>query len=106
MGDGAAVALAWEDEDGAHHVPVVPGRVLVLGRDPACDLVLANLSVSRRHAEVHGADGGAVVRHRSRTSPTWLNGRLIVGEAPLAPGDVLRLGIVELRVVGGRAPGP
>lgn len=102
MGDGAAVALVWEDDDGAHRVPVAAGQVLVLGRDPACAVALANLSVSRRHAEV-GCDaaGAAFVRHLSRTSPTWLNGRLIVGEAPLAPGDVLRLGIAELRVASG-----
>lgn len=102
MADGAAVALAWEDGGGAHRVPVGPGGVLVLGRDPACDVVLDNLSVSRRHAEVRAGDqGGPRVRHLSRNSPTWLNGRLIVAEAPLAPGDVLRLGIVELRVVEG-----
>ena len=98
----ARVALVWEDDDGAHRVPLAPGGVLRLGRDPACDVALSNLGVSRRHAELRvGEDGGALVRHLSRNSPTWLNGRLIVGEAPLVPGDVLRLGIVELRVEAG-----
>lgn len=100
--DPAGVALAWEDDDGAHSLPLTPGGVLALGRDPACDAVLANLSVSRRHAELGVDDAGrAYVRHLSRKSPTWLNGALIVGQAPLTPGDVLRLGIVELRIVAG-----
>lgn len=34
------------------------GTVRVIGRDAACEVVLPDLSVSRRHAELRDRDGG------------------------------------------------
>ena len=70
------------------------GRI-VLGRSSGCHLVLADDSVSRRHAELLVSDGRWHVRDLGSTNGTWLNGRQ-VGDAEVRPGDVLHLGACEL----------
>jgi FHA domain/Domain of unknown function (DUF1707) len=70
------------------------GRI-VLGRSSGCHLVLADDSVSRRHAELIALDGRWHVRDLGSTNGTWLNGRQ-VGDAEVRPGDVLHLGACEL----------
>jgi pSer/pThr/pTyr-binding forkhead associated (FHA) protein len=92
------LALSWRRNDVTHRIALADGP-LVLGRDPACDVVLDNLSVSRRHAQI-GRDGDRfVLRALSRTSPTRLNGRVVVRDAALSAGDVVELAMVRLDVV-------
>ena len=86
MADGA---LAAGDQ-------LAAGRI-VLGRSSGCHLVLADDSVSRRHAELQVIDGRWHVRDLGSTNGTWLNGRQ-VGDAEVRPGDVLHLGACELRL--------
>jgi FHA domain/Domain of unknown function (DUF1707) len=70
------------------------GRI-VLGRSSGCHLVLADDSVSRRHAELVAFGGRWHVRDLGSTNGTWVNGRQ-VGDAEVRPGDVLHLGACEL----------
>jgi len=92
------LVLAWTQDDRPMRLPLAADRPVTLGRDPAGDVVFADATVSRRHAEVFARDGRFWVHPLSRKNPTWLNGRLVVGEAPLAAGDVLRLAVTEMRV--------
>jgi hypothetical protein len=70
------------------------GRLFV-GRTEDNDLVLPSLYVSRRHAVLLIADGGAyVVDMRSRNG-TQVNGRTITDEA-LEPGDLIGIGNYRL----------
>jgi pSer/pThr/pTyr-binding forkhead associated (FHA) protein len=97
-----ALGLRWQEEDRTVILPLPEDRALVLGRDPECDLVFEDLSVSRRHCEIApDGEGGWRLKHLSYKNPTWLNGALVVDEAPLAAGDVLQLTVVEVRVVAG-----
>ena len=73
---------------------------VTLGRSTACDVVVGEETVSRFHAELrHGDHDAWVVRDLDSTNGTWLNGSRVT-EAPVARGDVLRLGRlrVELRL--------
>jgi hypothetical protein len=70
---------------------------LVVGRHPACDVVLDDLSVSRRHARLTFRDGNWVLCDLSSTNGTRLNGRPVV-RCRLLPGDVLRLGDAPLQI--------
>jgi pSer/pThr/pTyr-binding forkhead associated (FHA) protein len=70
---------------------------LVLGRDPICDVVLAEGSVSRRHAQLRFHDGGWTLRDLDSTNGTRVNG-LRVGRCKLRPGDRLALGKERLLV--------
>lgn len=93
----ASLQLVWSEDGEEQRLPLSPTEVTSLGRDPACAARFANLAVSRRHAEVRPSEAGWTLRALSRSSPTWLNGALLVGDAPLRAGDVVRLGVIELR---------
>jgi pSer/pThr/pTyr-binding forkhead associated (FHA) protein len=70
---------------------------LVIGRSSGCELVLADDTVSRRHAELFTEDGRWLLRDLDSSNGTWLNGRRIV-EAEVRRGDVLHLGGCRLRL--------
>ncbi len=70
---------------------------------PSVDLTPYNgsqLGVSRKHAIIIRQESGYVVKDIGSTNGTWLNdGRLIPDEIyPLQPGDLLRLGQINLNV--------
>lgn len=85
-------------------VPLGPRATFVVGRDPACDVVLVDPRVSRRHLEI--ANEGETPRFRDLGSSngTRLNG-VPVERGELALGDVLALGDSELVVEPGDAAG-
>ena len=66
-------------------------RPLVVGRGAACDIRLADPSVSRRHALLEVRDGGVWVVDLDSSNGVYVNGRR-VSRAVLGPGDVLTLG--------------
>jgi len=70
---------------------------LMVGRHPACDVVLEDLSVSRRHARLTFRDGNWVLCDLRSTNGTRLNGRSVI-RCRLLPGDRLRLGDAALQV--------
>ena len=74
-----------------------PDRDLVIGRDHACDVVLSDLSVSRRHARLIPRDGRWILQDLASTNGTMVNGRP-VGRCELRPGDRLVLGAQRLQV--------
>jgi hypothetical protein len=51
---------------------VALGQTIVLGRDAACDIRMADPRVSRRHASIQRVDSGWVVRDLGATNPTRL----------------------------------
>jgi len=73
------------------------GESIVLGRHPACDIVLDSASVSRRHARILNFGGRYFVEDLQSRNGTLLNGKPISERQPLTDGD--RLGICELTFV-------
>ncbi len=69
---------------------------LVLGRDAACDVVVTNKDVSRRHAEILATPNGYVLVDSS-TNGTFVNGQRVTGQMILARADVIRVGTDEFR---------
>ena len=98
------LALRWEAEGRSRQLVIPSDRTITLGRDPSCDAVFAHQTVSRCHASVFLREGRAFLRPQSRVSPTWLNGRLVLGDAPLLAGDRLQLAIVAIDVVAWQTP--
>ena len=70
----------------------------VLGRFERADLVLADSAVSSEHARVSRVGRAWVVADLGSTNGTRVNGSPVQGETVLAPGDVLGLGNVKLKV--------
>ena len=73
------------------------GGRLVLGRSSGCQLVFADDTVSRRHAELRFDDGRWMLRDLGSSNGTWVNGRRVL-EAEVAPGDEVQLGDCALRL--------
>ena len=71
---------------------------LVLGRDPACDLVLEGDRISERHARILVQDGAWEVEDLGSTQGTRVNG-VEVSRAPLAIGDVIQVYRTVLRLL-------
>jgi hypothetical protein len=70
---------------------------LLIGRHPACDVVVADPSVSRRHAQLTFRDGVWVVQDLASTNGTAVNGEL-VGRAALHSGDLVELGAQPFQI--------
>jgi len=64
----------------------------VLGRSREADVVLDDVNVSRKHAEIRPSGGSWTVRDLGSTNGVKVNGRRIDGAQSLKPGDVIELG--------------
>jgi len=85
---------------GAVHEVALEGKVASVGRDPTCDIVINDPKCSRRHAVVESGPDGLVIRDSGSANGILVNGRR-TERAPLAAGDVFRIGDVEVAVKGG-----
>jgi hypothetical protein len=70
---------------------------IVLGRGSGCTVVLADITVSRRHAELVLRDGRWILRDLGSSNGTWVNGRQ-VGATEVRSGDLIVLGDCRLRL--------
>ena len=74
---------------------VIESDVTRAGRHPDSDIFLDDITVSRRHAEIHRGHEGYSVRDAGSLNGTYLN-RERIEEAPLANGDELQIGKFRL----------
>ena len=89
-----------DEATGAH--PAVAGSpVIVIGRDPAADLVLDDPMVSGRHAELRTVDGIPRIVDLSSRNGIFLDGAR-VQDAPLTLGSVVLIGSTTLVFDGTR----
>ncbi|MEU9311825.1 FHA domain-containing protein [Streptomyces sp. NPDC048256] len=78
----------------------LPSRTVRIGRAADNDLVVDDLVVSRRHAELRAlSDGGHEIVDLGSHNGTYLNG-LPVTRAPLDPGDIVGIGHSDFCLVG------
>ena len=84
---------------GGVHDIAIEGAIAVVGRDPSCDLVLNDPKSSRRHAVVESGPDGLVIRDTGSANGISVNGKKTERSA-LKPGDVFRIGDVEVTVLG------
>ncbi len=69
----------------------------VIGRSPDCDFQISHPTVSTMHCELLLNEGGVRVRDLESTNGSFLDGAAF-REAYLQPGQMLRLGDIELLV--------
>ncbi|WP_128378249.1 FHA domain-containing protein [Streptomyces cavernae] len=78
----------------------LPSRTVRIGRSADNDLVIDDLVVSRRHAELRALpDGGYEIVDVGSHNGTFLNGSP-VEHAPIAPGDIVGIGHSAFCLVG------
>ncbi len=76
---------------------------VVIGRDAASDVVVAQNEVSRRHCRIAPGEGGYVLADES-TNGVFVNGERVDGPRVLARADVIRVGGEEFRFYADVAP--
>lgn len=84
---------------------LLDGRTeIVVGRDPSCDLVIDDRSVSRRHALLY-VDDEPVIEDLGSTAGTTVSGRKIQPRQPTSvpPGAIIEVGTVVLVLPQGPA---
>lgn len=74
---------------------------VVIGRDPACDHVLEDPTVSRRHARLSRRGARLLVEDLGSVNGTFVNGERISARAVVGPGDTIALGSCTLTLAGG-----
>ncbi len=102
VGDLTAAMVVVKRGPNAGSKFVLEGDVTRAGRHPDSDIFLDDITVSRRHAEIHRTADGYVVRDAGSLNGTYLN-RERIEEAPLANGDELQIGKFRLVFFAGGA---
>lgn len=69
---------------------------LSFGREVGCDIVVATVAVSRRHAEIAVMTDGYYLRDLS-TNGVYVNGKRVEGSQLLNRGDVIQIGEEQFR---------
>jgi DNA-binding winged helix-turn-helix (wHTH) protein len=75
-----------------------------LGRDPGCNIVIDDPSVSRVHAVLSVTDGQLTVEDRDSKNGTRVDGRKLSEASVVRSGQRIAFGTLEAIVVGGDAP--
>jgi hypothetical protein len=83
---------------GTTHEVTLAGSLVVLGRDPGCDIVLNDTKCSRRHAVIEDTPEGLVIRDSGSANGVYVNERR-VDRSLVKTGDTIRLGDVRLRML-------
>lgn len=78
-------------------VPLGPGETR-FGRSSENEVVLPDYSVSRRHAVVQSEGDTFVIADQNSTNGVQVNGRQ-VPRSPIRAGDLIKIGIFEIRLV-------
>jgi pilus assembly protein CpaF len=78
--------------------PIVKDEI-VFGKDAACDVVLKDAKVSRRHARLTVKDGGHFLEDLQSTNGTLLNEEPIVGVREIRAGEAFRIAEFTIRVL-------
>jgi ABC transport system ATP-binding/permease protein len=73
-------------------------RVLVLGREPSCDIRLKGVGVARFHARLHLAPDRVVIEDMEDSSGILLDGRLVHNES-VPSGSMLTIGVNRLSLI-------
>jgi pSer/pThr/pTyr-binding forkhead associated (FHA) protein len=68
------------------------GRRLVVGRAGTCDVVVADIEMSRQHFILEWENGGIFVTDLGSTNGTAVNGTRIFCKRRLEPGDHIEAG--------------
>jgi len=71
---------------------------LSVGRDRSCELVLADVEVSRKHARLEAQGGVVFVRDLESRNGTFLNGRRLTSAIEVREGDEIDVGTTRLIV--------
>lgn len=79
----------------------IPTGTVTIGRSPASDVFLDDVTVSRNHARIERGGNGIVLQDLGSLNGTYVNRRRIEGDEPLHNGDELQIGKFRLTYFSG-----
>ncbi len=83
--------------DAGNEIEIRPGKTYTIGRAIDNDVVLTDISVSRKHFDLRFEDGAWVIVDRGSGNGTVVNGNLEDNPFMLANGDVIEIGNTAFR---------
>jgi pSer/pThr/pTyr-binding forkhead associated (FHA) protein len=90
-------------KDGKEEVIALREEPFVIGRFSTCDYQIDDSELSRQHTQIEFHDGKYSVRDLGSRNGTMVNGEAII-EKPLEDGDIILLGVTELKFQEGPPP--
>jgi DNA-binding NtrC family response regulator len=94
--------LRDDGEGNAEEIPL-PAAGVVLGADAACDVVLRDVAVSRKHVSIVPCEAGFDVHDLGSKNGTWLDGAKLT-RATVQPGCTLRIGTSLVQMLPAEEP--
>jgi pSer/pThr/pTyr-binding forkhead associated (FHA) protein len=79
------------------------GDQFSIGRDASCDLAIADMTVSRLHAQLERTADGWLLSDLESTNGTRVNGWRVRGKIPVRAGDLVSFGSLDV-VFSARPP--
>ena len=76
------------------------GNLFSIGRDAGCDLMIADMTVSRVHARLERTPDGWLLTDLASTNGTRVNGWRVRGQVPVRVGDMVCFGTAEYSLSG------
>jgi pSer/pThr/pTyr-binding forkhead associated (FHA) protein len=76
---------------------LVDQSVVTIGRDKERQIYIPDESVSRLHAQIVRQQIGYFLSDLNSSNGTFLNGELLTAPSLLSPGDIVRIGSIELQ---------
>jgi len=90
--DESPVLIAQSGEQEGLKYPITNDD-FILGRDPDCDIVIADRQVSRHHARLVRRDTRIFLEDLESKNGTYLNGRPVQQEELVQDGDVIKVAL-------------
>ena len=84
----------------------LPAGEILIGRDESCQIRLASTEISRQHCRLRCGPEGIYILDLGSRNGTYVNNASIQQEILLKPGDLIRVGPLELMVPGSAAAQP
>jgi ABC-type multidrug transport system ATPase subunit/pSer/pThr/pTyr-binding forkhead associated (FHA) protein len=76
-------------------------RLIIVGRNPECDVFLGHQSISRQHASIEKrGSNDFVITDLNSTNGTFVNGRRVSGSMKIGPHDMINIGRFQLSLGG------
>ena len=76
-------------------------RLIIVGRNPECDVFLGHQSISRQHASIEKrGPNDFVITDLNSTNGTFVNGRRVSGSMKIGPHDMINIGRFQVRLGG------
>lgn len=68
---------------------------ILVGREPTCDIVVADRQVSRQHALITPSSNGVTLEDLGSKNGTHYNGQLVDGLVTLQDGDIIQIALAQ-----------